>query len=109
MSKHSKIVPHLVVKGGLEAIMIAEDGQRIMHAELDITDSTVFLCDEFPEFSPATTSPAAAGDTPVIIHLELKKPKHVDRMIAQTEDRGAEVIMPAMDAQAWRQASCGRI
>ena len=111
MSKYPKVIPHLVVKGGLEAIafyenaldadaeavMMAEDGKRVMHAELDINDSTIFLCDEFPEFSSETTSPVTAGNASVAIHLEFKKPKHVDAMIAQAAEHGAKVIMPAGD------------
>jgi PhnB protein len=111
MSKHSKVVPHLVVKGGLDAIkfykqaldaeadnvMMAEDGKRVMHAQLEINDGTVFLCDEFPEFSSSTVSPPTAGNASIAIHLELKKPKHVDAMIASAVEHGAEIIMAADD------------
>jgi PhnB protein len=111
MSKYPKVVPHLVVKGGLEAIkfyedaldaeaenvMMAQDGKRVMHAELEINDGTVFLCDEFPEFGSATTSPKTAGSASVAVHLEFKKPKHVDRMIDQAAEHGAEIIMPPAD------------
>jgi PhnB protein len=111
MSKYPKLTPHLVVKGGLEAIkfyedafdaetesvMMAEDGKRVMHAELEINDGTIFLCDEFPEFSKDSVSPGTAGSASVAIHLEFKKPKHVDRSMAQAADYGAEVIMPAAD------------
>jgi PhnB protein len=111
MSKYPKIVPHLVVKGGLEAIkfyeqaleaeaenvMMAEDGKRVMHAELEINDGTVFLCDEFPEFSSSTVAPPTAGNASVAIHLELKKPKHVDAAIAQAVAHGADIIMAADD------------
>jgi PhnB protein len=111
MSKYPKVVPHLVVKGGLEAIkfykdafdahaenvMMAEDGRRVMHANLEINDGTVFLCDEFAEHSSATVAPPTAGSASVAIHLELKKPKHVDEMMAQAAEHGAEIIMPAED------------
>jgi PhnB protein len=111
MSKYPKVMPHLVVKGGLAAIkfyenafdadlenlMMAEDGKRVLHADLEINDGMIMLCDEFPEFSTVTTAPPTAGNASVAIHLELKKPKHVDRIMAQAAEYGAEVLMPAAD------------
>jgi PhnB protein len=111
MSKYPKVMPHLVVRGGLDAIrfyenafdaeagkvMMAEDGKRVMHAELEINDGTILLCDEFPEFSSVTTAPPTAGGASVAIHLELKKPKHVDRIMAQAAEYGAEIVTPAAD------------
>jgi len=112
MGKYPKIVPHLVVDGGLKAlrfyedaldaeietVMMADDGKRVMHAEMDVNDSTIFLCDDFPEFGGGPSAPAKDGRAPVTIHLELKKPKHVDAMMGQAVRHGAEVMMPAMDA-----------
>jgi PhnB protein len=111
MSKYPKVTPHLVVNGGVDAIkfyehaldaevervMMAEDGKRVMHAELEINDGTVFLCDEFAEFDTTTSAPAKNAATPVAIHLEFKKPKHVDRMVAQAAEHGAEILMPPAD------------
>src|SRR5260221_6342127 len=40
--------------------MPGPDG-RVMHSELKIGDSMIFLSDEFPEMSPETKSPQSAG------------------------------------------------
>ncbi len=108
------ITPHLTVKGGIEAIkyyekafgaeecqrMLAQDGKRLLHAVLLINDSPVMLCDEFSEHDGGTKSPQSAGGASVAIHLELKKPKHVDELVAQATDAGGTVLMPVAD-QFW--------
>ena len=110
MSKH-RIVPYLTVQGGLEAIkfyeeafdaeeislMLTEDGKRVMHAELEINDSPLMLSDDFPETGGGcgTAAPGTAGSASVAIHLEFKKPKHVDEMMEQALKAGATIILPA--------------
>ncbi len=109
MSKHHRIVPYLTVKGGMKAIkfyeeafdaeeisiMMAEDGKRVMHAELEINDSPVMLSDDFDMASGGTAAPKSAKVTAVAIHLDFKKPKQVDAMMAQAEKAGGTIIMPA--------------
>jgi len=113
VSKHGKVTPHLTVKGGLEAIkfyeeafdaevediMMAQDGVRVMHAELEINDGILFLNDEFPEMPNEgnTGAPSTVGGASVTIHLSLKKPKQVERMMAQAVAQGAQIVMPAAD------------
>jgi len=110
MSKYAKLTPHLTVSNGLEAIkfyeeafdadvgnvMMAEDGKRVMHAELEVNDAILFLCDHFPEYDQGMLPPAKGGAS-VTIHMEVKRPKHVDAMIAQAAVNGAEITMPAQD------------
>lgn len=110
MSRFPGIVPHLTVKGGLEAIkfyedafdaevenlVMAQDGQRLLHAELEINDSVLFLVDDF-EGLGGTRAPNLAGSASVTIHLELKKPKQVDRIMEQARQAGAEIVAPASD------------
>lgn len=114
MSKPPKMAPHLVVKGGVAAIkfyedaldadtqflMMAEDGKRVMHAALEINDSIIYLCDDFAENGAKATKSktAAPASASVVIHLQFKKPKHVDAAIAQAVDHGAEIVMAAEDA-----------
>ena len=79
---HHSITPHLVIKGASDAIafyqkafgakeiyrmpMPGPDGAiRLMHAEIEIGDSKVFIADEFPEWGSA--GPGASS--PVTIHL----------------------------------------
>jgi PhnB protein len=112
MSKLPKLTPHLVVDGGLAAIkfyedafdadtqflMMAEDGKRVMHAALEINDGIIYLCDDFGDGGKPAAKQTAAGAAAVMIHLQLKKPKHVDAIIRQAADHGAKIVMPAEDA-----------
>lgn len=112
MSRHNRIVPYLTVRGGVAAIkfyeeafgaeevarMMADDGERVLHAELEINDSTLMLSDEFLDMTGGgTVSPISASGASVTIHMDFKKPKHVDEVMAQAEKAGAIVIMPAQD------------
>jgi PhnB protein len=110
MSKN-RLVPHLVVEGGLDAIafyekafgakktavMMAEDGKRVMHAELDVNGGAFKLSDSFPEMRGPMAAPGAAGATSVSLHLDFKKPKHVDEAVEQAVKAGATLIMAAQD------------
>src|SRR5213594_530960 len=75
------LTPHLIVKGAAQAIefykkafgakevtrLAGPDGKSIMHADLKIGDSHVFLVDEFPEMD--RRGPQSLGATPVTIHV----------------------------------------
>ena len=112
MNKLPKLAPHLVVKGGLAAIkfyedafdadtqflMMAEDAKRVMHAALEINDAIIYICDDFSADGNAATQTDAAGGPAVMIHLQLKKPKHVDAIMQQAVAHGAKIAMPAEDA-----------
>lgn len=76
----------------------AQDGKRIMHAELRVGETTMYLCDEFPEFGPMYyKNPLALGGTPIVIHQYVPD---VDAAIKRAADAGAKVTMPAAD-QFW--------
>lgn len=104
----STVTPHLIVRNAAEAIefyrqafgaeelmrMPMPDG-RIMHAELQIGSSRVFLCDEFPDWG--ARSPQALGGTPVTIHLYVD---NADRVFGQAVAAGATATMPLQD-QFW--------
>jgi PhnB protein len=110
MSKH-RLVPHLIVEGGLDAIafyekafgagktavMMAEDGKRVMHAELEVNGGAIKLSDSFPEMRGPMSAPGAAGGTSISLHLDFKKPKQVDEAVEQAVKAGATLIMPAQD------------
>jgi len=102
------IITHLCVKGGAEAIefykkafgaeemarMPGPDG-RIMHAELRIGASLVYLGDDFPEFCGGKEHhPNALGGSPVTIHQYVKD---CDAAIQKAAEAGATVTMPAAD------------
>lgn len=100
------VTPHLVVQNAAGAIEFYRkafgakelsrhaglDGKAIMHAEIQIGDSRVFLNDEFPEWG--SRSPKSIGGTGVTIHLCVED---ADAVFNQAVKAGAEVVMPLMD------------
>lgn len=103
------LVPHLVVQGAADAIEFykkafgakeimripAQDGQRVMHAEMHIAGSTLYLCDDFPEFCGGKSrAPKSLGGTPVTIHQYVP---NCDNAISQAAAAGATISMPAQD------------
>lgn len=103
--------PHICVKGGVEAIafyerafgaettfqQLAEDGKRIMHANLAIYGGEVMLHDEFPEFEMSVSAPTTVGGTSFAISINLKNPVDVDAAFARAVDAGAHGLMPPSD------------
>jgi PhnB protein len=104
------VIPHLCCDRCAEAIefykkalgaeevcrMMAPDGKRIMHAELRIGNSLVFLNDDFPEMAGGKSStPTALTGTPVSMHRYVAD---CDAAVKRAQDAGAKVLMPPMDA-----------
>lgn len=101
------VTPYLVVSSGARAIdfykkafgavevyrLAAPDGQRVMHATLNIGGSNVMLSDEFPEHS-GNRGPDIVGSTTVSIHLQVP---NADKAFARAVEAGAAVIMPVAD------------
>ncbi len=99
------ITPHLVVKGGAEAMafyekaygaiecrrMAAPDG-KLMHGDLQIGDSHVYLCEESPEWGQL--SPLSLGGSPVSINIYTED---AEAFFARAIAAGATVKMPLMD------------
>ena len=100
------VTPHLTVRGAAEAIdfyqrafgarergrMPGPDGKVIMHAELQIGNSIVFLADEFPDMG--CRAPQTLGGTTGTLHIYVQD---VDRAFQRAVAAGAEVRMPAAD------------
>jgi uncharacterized glyoxalase superfamily protein PhnB len=103
------ITPHIVLRNAAQAIEFYKrafgaeeisrapgpDGNTVMHAELKIGDSYVFLCDEFPQMG--AKSPLSLGGTPVTLHLYVQD---VDQVFQQAVQAGAQAVMPVKD-QFW--------
>jgi PhnB protein len=103
---------HLCVKGGADAIAFyekafgavcimkhpAEDGERIMHANLEMFGGEVMLHDEFPEFGGDVLAPSTRGGASMAVNINLKTPADVDAATARAEEAGAAVIMKPEDA-----------
>jgi uncharacterized glyoxalase superfamily protein PhnB len=100
------LTPHLVVKGASQAIefykkafgaeelvrMPGPDGKSIMHADLKIGDSHLFLVDEAPQMG--CRGPQSIGATPVTIHMYVED---VDAAFGKAVAAGAQVSMPLAD------------
>jgi PhnB protein len=100
------ITPHLVVKGASQAIdfykkafgarevvrMHSPDGDTIIHAQLRIGDSPLFLVEEMPEMG--ARGPQLGGGSPVTIHLYVED---VDAAFNAALTAGAKQIMPPAD------------
>jgi PhnB protein len=103
LQKYGTVTPHLVVRDAAAAIafyvqafgaeetyrMLTPDGSLIVHAELKIGDSYVFLCDVFPNMGDM--SPDQLQGSPVTLHLMVND---VDALFAQATAAGATVTMP---------------
>lgn len=103
---HHTLTPHLVVKGASEAIefykkafsarevgkLAGPDGKSIMHADLLIGDSHIFLVDEFPHMN--CRGPQTIGGTPVTIHMYVED---VDAAFDKAVKAGAQITMPVSD------------
>lgn len=105
------VTPHLTVRDGAKAIefykkalgaqekmrMTSPDG-RIVHAELKIGDSIVFLADEFPNMPGGTVSPETLGGRRtggINLYVE-----DADKLFDQAIQAGATSLMPVSD-QFW--------
>ncbi len=106
---YHRVTPHLTVRNAAAAIdfykkafgavensrVPGPDGKSIMHAELQLGDSRIFLNDEFPDMG--ALSPLAFKGTAVTVHLYVAD---ADKQFKQALDAGAEVVMPLAD-QFW--------
>lgn len=100
------LTPHLVIKGASKAIefykkafgaeeigrLTGPDGKSILHADLKIGDSHVFLVDEFPQMG--CCGPESIGGTPVTLHMYVED---VDAAFGKAVATGAQVKMPLAD------------
>jgi len=103
------ITAALVVRGGKKAIefyktafgaqelgvMYNPDGKTVMHAELKIGDSKIYIGDESPEFG--SVSPQKLGGTPVSLNIYTED---CDAMFKRAVAAGATVKMPLAN-QFW--------
>ncbi len=112
--KLQTVTPHLVVdnanaalefyKKGLGATetfrMPYEDGNRLMHSEINVLGARIFVVDAFPEFAAQHGGnhyqpPKQLKGTSVTIHIEVPD---CDSAIKRMVDAGATITMPPMDA-----------
>lgn len=103
------ITPHLIVRGAAAAVdfyvrafgaselyrNMAPDGLSIVHSELLLGDSRMFVNEEFPEHGQL--SPLAHGGSAVTLHLYVDD---VDGLFARAVSAGARVTIELAD-QFW--------
>jgi uncharacterized glyoxalase superfamily protein PhnB len=96
------VTPHLAVVGAIDAIkfyrkafgatevmrMPADDGKRLLHAELRIGKSTVFLADVFSEWG---------GQGPAGGNVQHLRVDNADATFKRAIKAGATVVMPLED------------
>ena len=101
------VTPHMVVSDGAKAIdfykrafgaeeivcMRGPGGHGVMHAELEIGDSHIMLCDEFPG-SDHLRAPSSLKGTTVTLNLYVED---ADKAHARAVAAGATVSMPVAD------------
>lgn len=99
---------HLCVKGGEAAIafyekgfdavctfkQMAEDGKRLLHANIAMYGGEIMMHDEFPEHSGKVRSPLTLGGVSVTININLPHAPDVDSAVKRAADAGASVVMP---------------
>jgi PhnB protein len=109
-TKTAPISPYLTVKGAADAIafyqkafgakeksrMPAEDGKRLMHADITINGGTVLLCDEFPEYGGGG-APGNGAVSPVAITIQYAKPAEVDATFQRAVSAGAKAVQEPQD------------
>ena len=104
-----QFIPHLIVSDGIAALkfyqevfgaaeghnMMAPDGKRLMHGELELDGHKLFISDEFkPEEGGACQTPQTLGGSCVRITLNTDD---ADGVVERAVARGAKVIMPVAD------------
>ncbi|MGD9785043.1 MAG: VOC family protein [Hyphomicrobiaceae bacterium] len=115
------IQAHLCVSDGLAAIrfyesafggvcsfkQMAQDGRRVLHANIELFGGEVMLHDQFPECAPDVLSPDVSGAASMAINVNLRRPDDVDATVGRAVTAGASITAPVED-QFWG-ARYGRI
>ena len=101
---HQGAIPYLTVSNACKAIafykaafgaaevLCIEHGGKVGHAELEIGEARIMLCDEFPNHD--ALSPQTIGGTPVMIHLYVED---VDAFTARAVEAGLKILRPVAD------------
>lgn len=102
------VTPHLVLNDAAAAIdfykkafgaqevsrALGPDGKKIIHAQIRIGDSAIFLVDEMPGMG-GPQSPKSVGNSTAMVHLFVED---ADAVWNRALKAGAQVKMPIMDA-----------
>ena len=109
MSREDQFIPHLIVSDGLAALkfyeevfggkpghnMMAQDGKRLMHGEIELDGHKLFISDEFTaEEGGVVKMPQTLGGSSVRITVQTND---ADGVVERAVARGARAIMPVAD------------
>ncbi len=76
---------------------LADDGVRVLHANVELFGGEVMLHDEFPEFGGDVLSPASRGGASVAININLPQQQAVDAALARAQAAGGTITLAAAD------------
>lgn len=110
-TKMPPVTPYLTVKGAADAIafyqrafgatenvrMPAEDGKRLMHADITINGGRVLLSDEFPEHDDRLSAPTAEKLAPVAIALHFGAPAELEAFFRRAIAAGCTSTLDPQD------------
>lgn len=102
------IIVHLVVDSAAKALDFytkafgaeeiyrapTPDGTKLMHAEMRVGQSVIYVADDFPEWTGSSRTPKTLGGTPVNIHQYVAD---TDAAVARAAKAGAKVSMEPAD------------
>ena len=102
---YPRVIPYLHVDGASAAIdfytkvlgatergRMPGDGEKVMHAELEIGGSVIMLADESPEMD--IRGPKSVGGTPLTVCVYVED---VDAVMERATAAGAQTLSPAED------------
>lgn len=106
------IIPYLTVNGAAEAITFyakafgakelsrtaAEDGKRLLHADLSFNGGSVFVMDLFPEHTKqGIEAPTPQRPSPVSVVVNYEAPGEIDKAYKRAIDAGCKSVMEPAD------------
>jgi PhnB protein len=109
MARADQFIPHLIVSDGMAALkfyqevfgaeeghnMMAPDGKRLMHGEVQLDGHVLFVSDEFTrEEGGMCQTPQTLNGTSVRVTLMTDD---ADGVFQRATDHGAEILMPLQD------------
>ena len=111
--KMPPVTPYLTIKGAAEALefykkafgatenvrLPAQDGKRLMHADMTINGGRILMSDWFEEYQQdgVVRAPSPADLAPVAVALHYTKPAHVDAAYQRAVEGGCHSVQAPQD------------